>query len=92
MPEQVSLTEYGVAVTITLTQETTPSRDLNPRELTAVILNLKPAVKGHCSLCNRSATLPFCLEYLDGEANVLMWGQICEDCAGHVWKILKGVL
>jgi hypothetical protein len=47
MPEQVSLTEYGV-VTTAVAQETTSGRDWNPGELKTLIVKLEPAFYGHC--------------------------------------------
>jgi len=82
--EQVSLTEYGV-LTTAVPQQNTSGRDLNPGGLKARIVVLEPATYGHCSLCKRPAVLPFCLEYLDSEADVIMWGPVCMECAqGHV--------
>jgi len=79
MSKQASLIEYGVA-TITFTQQTSPSRDLNPAQLTVVILKLNEPVYGRCSLCNRWATLPFCLEYLNSQGTMVKWGEICRNC------------
>jgi len=80
--KQASLMEYGVAaapVTIlSRVEETEPSK------LTAVIVEFEPATYECCSLCNRWAVLHFCLEYLDGEGDIVLWGHICEQCRNRV--------
>lgn len=81
--KQASLMEYGV-ITTAVPQQNAPSRDLNLRELTAVIVEFEPATYECCSLCNRWAVLHFCLEYLDGEGDIVLWGHICEQCRNRV--------
>lgn len=75
MPEQISLTEYGVVVTAA-TQQNMASRDL-----TAVIVKLEPSVYGRCSLCLRRGELGFCLKYLNSESETVLWCPVCETCA-----------
>ena len=82
MPEQVSLTDYGLVITTT-PQQTKSDRDWNPGELKARIVVLEPAIYGYCSICKRLAVLSFCVRYLDGEANVVFWGEICAACASQ---------
>jgi len=77
--KQASLMKYGVVTTATI-QQTSPKRDLKPRELTAVIVKLEPVIHGRCSLCHHWVTLPFCLEYFNSEGNMVQWGEICGDC------------
>lgn len=52
-------------------------------KLTVVIVKLEEndVHARRSSLCNRGGTLAFCLEYLDGEGNVVMWGDVCEECS-----------
>jgi len=71
--------KYGIVIGAN-TEQTSPSRDLNPGELTVVILKLNEPVYGRCSLCHRWATLPFCLEYLNSQGNMVKWGEICRNC------------
>lgn len=49
--------------------------------LTVVILKLEPAAYGRCSLCHKRSLLPFCLEYLNGEGEMVLWGDVCQECA-----------
>ena len=73
--------DYSV-ITTASAQQHTASRDLTG--LTAVIVKLELSVYGRCSLCLRRCELGFCLKYLDGEGDVIFWGDICETCArGH---------
>jgi len=74
--KQVSLMEYRVVASVTTisrTEETEP-------KLTAVTVKLEPATYGRCSLCERWTMLRFCLEYLDDEGDIVLWGDICEEC------------
>lgn len=79
MSTQTSLMKYSVITTATI-QEISPGRDLNPQKLTAVIVKLEPIIHGRCCLCNRMATLPFCLEYFNSEGDMVLWGELCERC------------
>lgn len=81
--KQASLLEYGVLVTA-IAQETRPSRDLNPAQLTAVIVKLDPSTYERCCICNHQIVLPFCLEYLDSEGNLILWGNVCQQCENKV--------
>ncbi len=76
VPKQASLIKYGVASTaITMSSKTEIAE--TPK-LTAVIIKLEPANNGCCSLCNRRATLCFCLEDFNSEGDMVLWGEICE--------------
>jgi len=78
VPKQASLMEHGVAATaITISSR---AKKTEPPKLTAVILKLEPSIYGRCSLCNRWTILRFCLEYFNNEGDMLLWGEICEDC------------
>ena len=83
--KQTSLMEHGVA-TIAFAQQSSPGRDLNPRELRAIIVKLEPVTYGRCSLCNRWAMLHFCLEYFDSKGDLVMWGEVCQNCAAIAEK------
>lgn len=50
-------------------------------KLTAVIVELETATYERCCLCNRKRMLRFCLEYFDSEGELVMWGDVCEECA-----------
>jgi len=49
-------------------------------KLTAVIAELETATYERYYLCNRKRMLRFCLEYLDSEGNVVMWGDLRRMC------------
>lgn len=50
-------------------------------KLTAVIVELETATYKRCCLCHRKRMLRFCLEYLNDEGAIALWGEICEECA-----------
>jgi len=87
VPKQASLMEHGVAATaITISSR---AKKTEPPKLTAVILKLEPSIYGRCSLCNRWTILRFCLEYFNNEGDMLLWGEICEDCGKALSEKLR---
>lgn len=57
-----------------------PTPQIKPK-FTAIILKLEQPEYGRCCLCNRETTLPFCLEYLNDEGQIILWGDVCKGCA-----------
>ena len=52
--------------------------------LTAVIVELEKATYERCCLCNRNRMLRFCLEYFDSEGELVMWADVCRECADRI--------
>ena len=75
MAKQVSLNNFMVVASNLETGKQTCSE-----RLTAIIVKLEPAVYGRCSLCNRWTTLGFCIEYLNSQGAMTLWGEICQEC------------
>jgi len=52
----------------------------NPN-LRVIIVKLEPATHGCCCLCHNKTVLPYCLEYLNDEGKIILWGDVCKECA-----------
>ena len=61
-------------------------------KLRAVLIQLGDPVRGRCALCKSVATLPFCLEFLDSKDNVVLWGDVCKECADKTTAERREVL
>ncbi len=79
-PKQARLVEYCVVVApITISSGAEESS-----KLTAATVKFEPAIYALCCLCNRWAVLRFCMEYLNGEGDIVLWGETCPSCRNRV--------
>jgi hypothetical protein len=53
---------------------------------TAIIVKLEPASYGRCCLCNYRGPLRYCLEYFNSEGSMILWGDVCQNCADKFQK------
>lgn len=84
MPKQVTLNGFVISSSSmpgspTPTQIQKQKKSEEPK-LTAIIMKLEQPEYGRCCLCKRKTLLPFCLEYLNGEGNIVLWGDVCQKC------------
>jgi len=54
------------------------------KPFTVIVVKLEPLSYGRCCLCNYRGPLPFCVEYLDAQAVLTCWGDICQTCGERV--------
>lgn len=85
MSKQVTLNRFVISAK-TVSRATSKLEKNERSKLTAVIVKLEPVNYGRCCLCGRRGMLPCCLEYFNGEGCLVMWGDVCEECAAKTME------